>query len=770
MVLLAVLFLAADVSTACTGYWFVAAAVVTYLIAAAIVHKNKFFCYFGIFFTFCIYCAFMTAQSENSSMIDMYNKTQAVITGTVSRINNTGYGKSITLKECEIKTEYGNSHENVIVYVNNDEVFIKEGFVIEVSGSIGKFEKARNEGMFDAYTYYKSNGIAYRCEAGKIVVTGHKNSIEYIMPEIKNKINNIYEKITDNETKGFLNAVILGDKSEIDDEMYELYRNNGIAHILAISGLHITFLASFVYNMLRKRGIAFFPAFGICALFLVFYSIMTGNSVSAKRAVIMYMVKMGAEFAGRTYDTLSSLAFAMIIICAENVNIIYNPGFLLSFTSIAGIAIFCPAVVKSMKKIIKTQNKYISKIIEMVSVSVGISIFMMPLIAYNYFEIPLYAPFLNLIIIPLMSVVILCAVAAVILSFISMSAASFIIGAVSIIIKLYTAFCKIINIMPYSRIITGRPEKSSCIIFYIILIIMSAAILNNKKIIMKKFPLIIIVSIIILFAKDTKTVEADFIDVGQGDSILVREKSGTVMLFDGGSSDIKNVGEKRIYPLIKCKGIKKIDYIFISHTDNDHINGIMELIELSGSDLKIKNIILPLIKNASQDENYNNIIKKSCEKGININYVNTGSKFNLKNDFSVTCIHPDNGYIYSDANDYSAVYILKKDDFKMLLTGDIEKKAEDNILKNKDVREELKNMTVLKAAHHGSASSSCEEFIKLVNPEVTVISCGINNRYGHPKESTLKMLKKYNSDIYVTKECGQVMIRYTKDKFYVKTL
>ena len=167
---------------------------------------------------------------------------------------------------------------------------------------------------------------------------------------------------------------------------------------------------------------------------------------------------------------------------------------------------------------------------------------------------------------------------------------------------------------------------------------------------------------------------------------------------------------------------------------------------------------------------YNNIIKKSCEKGININYVNTGSKFNLKNDFSVTCIHPDNGYIYSDANDYSAVYILKKDDFKMLLTGDIEKKAEDNILKNKDVREELKNMTVLKAAHHGSASSSGEEFIKLVNPEVTVISCGINNRYGHPKESTLKMLKKYNSDIYVTKECGQVMIRYTKDKFYVKTL
>ena len=107
MVLLAVLFLAADVSTACTGYWFVAAAVVTYLIAAAIVHKKKFFCYFGIFFTFCIFCAFMTAQSENSSMIDMYNKTQAVITGTVSRINNTGYGKSITLKECEIKTEYG---------------------------------------------------------------------------------------------------------------------------------------------------------------------------------------------------------------------------------------------------------------------------------------------------------------------------------------------------------------------------------------------------------------------------------------------------------------------------------------------------------------------------------------------------------------------------------------------------------------------------------------------------------------------------------------
>ena len=127
--------------------------------------------------------------------------------------------------------------------------------------------------MFDAYTYYKSNGIAYRCEAGKIVVTGQKNSIEYIMPEIKNKINNIYEKITDNETKGFLNAVILGDKSEIDDEMYELYRNNGIAHILAISGLHITFLASFVYNMLGNVELHFFQHLEYVLYFLYFIAL-----------------------------------------------------------------------------------------------------------------------------------------------------------------------------------------------------------------------------------------------------------------------------------------------------------------------------------------------------------------------------------------------------------------------------------------------------------------------------------------------------------------
>lgn len=548
------------------------------------------------------------------------------------------------------------------------------------------------------------------------------------------------------------------------------------------------------YKILRRAGVSYFVSFCAAAAFLVMYVILTGNAVSAGRALIMSIVSVGADVLGKTYDIFCALSLSGIILALQNIYVFYDMSFLLSFAAILGIAVLHPIFhnifLLSYSKKIKDINIKINpykkrageicvKAADAFLGSTAISLFTLPLILYQNFEFPLYSPFINIIAIPLMTLLFICAIAAAVAGLFSAWAASFFLGGANCVLSIYELLCRISEAIPKSRIVTGKPEFSSYIIFYIIIFLF--VVFVKKFALCKEFKasiefkssaklmniisgLLLLLAVMILLPKQENKLIIDMIDTGQGESVLLRSPGGINVLFDGGSTDIKNVGKKRIYPLIKSKRVTCIDYVFISHPDMDHTSGIIELMNMQERVFKIKNIVLPDL-GGKEKEDFKDIINLAEEKEINVICMKGGGFLDLGDGVNLTCLNPVSGFTYENVNDYSLVISLKYKKFTALFTGDIGACIEKMLLMNG----KIKQTTMLKAAHHGSDSSSDNEFIEKVSPQLAIISCGIDNRYGHPAKQTVDKLKNIKAFTYITSNCGQITIKSDGNTFNCKT-
>jgi len=694
----------------------------------------------------------------------------------IAAVKKTEYGVNYQLSDCSIIIENGSStHMGVLVYANEEKETYQTGDKICVHGGLRSFPETRNDGEFNQRLYYKSIGVQYRITAKQIELLEKNNGITHIINEIKLSLDEHLKAIADEKDYGMLSAILLGDKSNLDQDIYKLFQENGIAHLIAISGLHVSFLGLTLYKLLKKSGAGFFVSFTVSFFFLAAYAVLTGNGISARRAVIMCVIQMGAYVLGRSYDMLSALALSAMVFLTENPYVCFHSGFQMSFLAVLGICVLVPVLENIF------QQK-INAVIKSMLGSAGISLFMLPIIMYNYFEIPLYSILLNIIVIPLMSLVLFCGVAALAISYLYMPFAVFFMGTAHYILKLYIILCDFVSRLPFSTVETGRPQIWQIVLFYSLMFFMVLVtwLSQSKKVLKKyffkydkkkirKFKNIICLaslsaSVIILLYKPSVLFTVDMVDVGQGDCILIRNRQLN-MLFDGGSSDINNVGEKRIYPLLKSYAVKQLDYVFVSHSDSDHVNGIMELMD---KPVKIKNLVLPDIIHSAvkaPDESYIRLVQKADACKINIIYVSAGWGVKLSNEIDITCLHPTHGYLYESTNDYSAVYRVKWNDFSILMTGDVENKGEINMLEKVG----LEKAIALKTAHHGSASSSSQAFLNEVQPKLALISCGIQNSYGHPSAQTMERLRACGTQVYVTAKTGQIKITVRQGVVKVQT-
>lgn len=259
------------------------------------------------------------------------------------------------------------------------------------------------------------------------------------------------------------------------------------------------------------------------------------------------------------------------------------------------------------------------------------------------------------------------------------------------------------------------------------------------------------------------------LDVGQGDCIYIRDENGISYLFDGGSTDVKQAGKYRIYKTLRYMGIRRIDYAVISHGDADHVNGIKELIDMSGASFTVGEVVMPDIKDKDSEESYAGMIEYAHKAGINISYKKAGDVLVCDNStaFKITCMHPCESYDYEDANDYSAVYMIEYKDFSMLMMGDAGKKAEKCMMNDWKQHKELK-VFALKAGHHGSRYSCSEAFLESIDPAIALISCGKDNRYKHPHKEMLTRLHNMDIKPYRTDEDDAIMINVSADKIKVQ--
>lgn len=760
--------------------------------------------YLSIIYFILVYthsCMVMQGLSIDSRVSDN-NSIKAHVKGTISDIvQKDGYSQ-IILDKCEINLSGEEIFEKISgnVLVNAKSADILPGDEVYVDGKISAFDNSRNAGNFDSRKYYRSIGILYKTKADKIEINKkNSNQLKQFINNIKGKLQDSYNKILDENDSGIISSVVLGDKSSLNSDIKELYQKNGIAHLLAISGVHISIIGMGIYKILRRMGIAFFNCAVISSILILSYGIMTGNQISAVRAIAMFIISVTAEVIGRSYDCLSALALSLIMILWNNPYALENTGCLLSFSAVIGISAVNPILNLILsfekQKLTRKMNVFAEYILKAFIMSFSINIVTFPIIISSYYEFPLYSIFLNLIVVPFMSIVMLSGLLGGIAGCFNTFTGTFILGIAHYILEYYQKICEFVSKLPFSTIICGSPGKLKCIIYYLLLIIVLLLIFTHfsdyekaksdykfnklldlflriqfksKKNNVLLCALVYISAFFVLILnrntlpKDIPAIEynleIDMIDVGQGDCIFMETPDNSVYLFDGGSTDISKVGKYRIIPFLKSKGIDHIDYAVISHSDDDHTNGIIEIMQFENCGIKIKNIILPGIENYVNDDNYCNVVKLAADNKINVIFINSGEKINDTKDFLIKCIHPVKGYDYESANDYSGVFLVKYKEFEMLMTGDAGQKAENAILSDENIRNIISNTDILKVGHHGSKTSTTNAFLSVLSPKAAFISCGIDNSYGHPSNETLKRLNEEGVKNFITSEAGQISL------------
>lgn len=741
-----------------------------------------------IFFT--LITGFMLMSNEITTRNHIYDlkENTVIVQGKIYKIENTAFGTNIYLKGVEVE----NGEKSVSVkriFVNTEKIpNVKIGNIIKVRGKLRQFEEAANKGNFDSRKYYLSLGFYGKIEAGTIeVINSDYSGIRQGLYELRMEIIERLEKLCSdnngifsiiNNKNGIIGAIILGDKTDLDSDIKELYSVSGIAHILAISGLHISFIGMAIYRLLRRRFRFLFSA-AVSIPVVLSFGIMSGFGISTIRAIIMFILKIIGEVLGRKYDAITAISLAGLVLLVQNPFVVCNSGFQMSFGAIIAIVLILPIV----EEILNTDNK----IIKVISANFTISLVMNPILAWNYYELPTFSFLLNIVVVPLMSVVIVSSIVGIFCSCIMFGFGKVVIFPGCGILELYTFLCNIINKSSVASIVVGQPKVTIIIVYYAILLVVLFGLKNirtkytraekERNIIKKETGLVLekkakkerrikgqnvklrlacIVGFLLLncliYYIPNPGFYITFINVGQGDGILIHGDNGTKVMVDGGSTSEKQVAKNCIVPYLKAEGIGTIDYSIITHTDKDHISGIMEILENNNSNrIRIKNLVMPDIN--MKDDTYNELIEKAKLKKINVLYIKKGDTLSLGKT-KIKCIYPETTTTASDKNDYCTVLSVKNKTSKILLTGDISKEIEEKI---KDDIEE--NYTVLKVAHHGSNYSSSEKFLKKVNPKYSIISVGKNNSYGHPGNETMERLRKQGGVIYRTDEKGGITIR-----------
>ncbi len=623
------------------------------------------------------------------------------------------------------------------------------GSEVTVKGTGMLFQRARNPGNFDIARYYMIRGIdleIYDAEIISFRAKGGISGLDEVLCLIREGLSGAVERIYDEEDAGVVKAMLLGDRADLSEDIRNSFRRSGMSHILCISALHITLLGMAFLKLIRKTGLNK-PASYILSFVLIFlYGRLTGSGVSTMRALITFALMMAADLAGRTPDLLTSMSIAGVIIILFNPYYLMDAGFILSFSAVSGIGLLGPPV----KKLLPSGGVAAGSL----STAFAVTLFMLPVTLYFFYQIPVFSIVINLAVIPLLGILLVSAMLSAAAGYVSIIAGVIFALPSKLILRLYGVITMINDRLPCSIITTGRPEIWRMLLFYLIIITTAIVIEKTDK---RYKPAYVISGIAVVTAVGILTfhfrpdIAVSMIDVGQGDCHFI-ETEGKALMIDCGSSDTDRVAKYRVIPYVLSRGYDTVDYAVLTHPDDDHINGYIEMLNMNKEDsLNIKCFIIPdiSVRNESCDE----LVNLAKDRNIRVFKIKAGDAFSLGNT-CFECLNPEKGAVFSDMNEASVCFSIKLDKtgFRALYTGDIEGAAEDRMIE----RLPYGKYTLLKCAHHGSENSTPESLLDRIKPAFTFISAGVNNRYGHPHEALLGRLRDSGTRIHTTKEEGAV--------------
>lgn len=652
-----------------------------------------------------------------------------------------------------------NIQEYKIQVLLDEGVLVKQGDLIAVRGSISRPQKPNNPGGFNQLAYANARGIHYQMFADKVTKYGENKTILESIASFRDKINKVYERIFPNTEAGLVKAMVTGDTSGLEDDIRSLYGDTGIAHILAVSGLHTGILAFFILFILQKCiGMNKRISSAVVMALLLGYAVFAGGKIAVVRAVIMMEIMLFGNIIYRDVDVFNSLGLAAIIILAIHPYQLWDVSFQLSFVTSGGLIL--------AGKFVMDGHSFKEKLIYGIKTGIVVNLISFPIIAWHFYSIPLFGCFANLIVLPLIGVLVGFAMISGLLGLAWIQGASFFGGTVFVILKIYEETCRFFTAIPFSTVLTGRPSIAGIFLYYTLLLIILFWRFKGQKV---AFSINLMVLLLIITGNRliTKNTDVAFIDVGQGDCAVIHTYDNKTYIIDGGGKAEtafgNNTGKKCIIPYLESRGIKTVDGVFITHMDRDHAMGCAELIAF----YDVENVYLSNYQWADGSL-YNFITQLANWRGTQVNYIDAGEEAVINSETTMECLYPFDTKIIDDNNDNHGSLVLKLciGEKSILFTGDMEGQDEMILmLSGADIRSD-----VLKVSHHGSKNSSTEKFLEAVGAKTAVISCGENNKYGHPNNETLWRIEDTQATIYTTPRYGCITITTDGKDINIKTM
>lgn len=597
-------------------------------------------------------------------------------------------------------------------------------------------------------------------------------------------------------------AFVLGDGSGMDSGKKQLFRDGGLSWLVCVSSLHISLIGMTVYRFLRGRRLPFAAAGAAAFVLALCYVFLTGFSVSSQRALAVFLIWLGAQVFGRTQDSLSALSVAAVWILFRQPAALWDSSFVLSCVCILSSEYVTPA----FSRILRPRFSWHRSLAGSFSLYIG----SLPAVLWFFYQTTPYTFLMYPVMVVLVMLTLCFSLAGSMLGYLFFQTGqAMFLGAAKVfawpgrvLLAVLRYACMAERKLPFSVLILGRPGLWQVLAYYGIVCAFVMVIARMDAIhFSRRFqtaepvpsprhhvrlpslsPLVkirVIFGVLLCFLalliglRERPIFRFTCLDIGQGSCNLI-EHRGHAYLFDAGSSSVSDVWRYRIGSTLKYYGIRRVDMVFLSHGDMDHINGLEQMLSLYDKDLSGKNasdvtigeILLPRLPR--QDARMDGIVSKALQQGIAVGCVEEGARFS-EGGMELVILHPSPARLTGNANEDCIVMLVHLPGLRILLPGDLEKEGEERFVR--DWREaglfqegeEGKGKTetvLLVAGHHGSRNATSLDMLEMINPDLVLISCGKNNRYGHPAREMLERLREKGISWRRTDKEGAICVMY----------
>lgn len=770
----------------------------------------------------------LSIEADASSFV--FSGDSAETTDNLSQISGSADADQMSILISSQKTtsqinemqEIFGKNASALCYLEKDTALPKAGSYVRVLGEVSPFLQATNPGEFDAAAYYRRKDCLFALRKTKITAqTKNYGRLEEFLSQLRYESEVLFRKLLGEKNGATASAMVLGRKKGMDSEVKALYQGAGISHLLAISGLHLSLIGAGLFGLLKKVRLPVALSAGISTWILIVYAQLTGMGISTRRALVMFLA---AGLLKRTPDLPTSLAVAALLLLVPKPQRILDAGFQLSFSAVLGIAVMIPVLQDGWEEaapslrvtdgvagwnLVRAAIARACRLLRKnILAGLGITMTMLPFLLIHFYEWSPWSVLLNLAVIPLMGILLPCLIGLQLVARLTALVhclellQHLLCAAIEAIFSCYEQLCRFTTALPGSILHTGYPTWQALTAYTIGLI---ALAVSGKKL-RPHLRLAAAVCLMGIFLiRLPGELNVTMLDVGQGECVGIETREHHVYLVDAGSTSKKKIGQYQIIPWLKYIGTRSVEGIFITHWDEDHIGAVGELLEWSKSSrVKIRRIFLPDV--ALKDEVLETLLQRIEEAEVSVEYLSAGEHM-TDGALQISCLHPYAKKVPEDRNDASLVLRLSQGDFQMLLTGDLEKSGEDWLVEQarpaveqpqpagqeqalprapstqsaaqeqalpcvpstQSAAQNPLRCTILDAGHHGASNATGEALLDLAQPELVLISCGKNNRYGHPAPETLKRLEERGIRWYSTAEVGAIQVHVGKKKVKIET-